>query len=133
MDRLWDVLGDVAQLIMGPVVAWTVWGWLSHPERAPAWAARGPLWAVRCWVAGFVLLGIGMGSSGVYGLTGLTEPWVVGFCRAAGPMLYLLVVWLPFVHGAMRRGDGRSPVSGAAEGALEGGRDDDGSPRGHVA
>ncbi|MFE0704805.1 hypothetical protein [Streptomyces sp. NPDC058872] len=100
MDRLWDVLGDVALLFFGPLVAWTAWKWRRHPEGAPAWVARGPRWAVRCWTPGFVLLGIGMGISGVYGLTGLPEPWGVGFCRVAGPMLYLLVFWRPSFRGA---------------------------------
>ncbi|MEU8618115.1 hypothetical protein [Streptomyces sp. NPDC048623] len=111
MDWLWDMFGDVALLFFGPLVAWTAWERWRHLDRAPAWVARVPRWAVRCWAAGIVLLGIGMGSSGVYGVTGLPEPWVVGFCRAVGPVLYLFFVWLPSIHGARRRGDRRSPVS----------------------
>lgn len=133
MDWLWDMFGDVFMLVFGPLMGWTAWEWRRHPERAPAWVARGRRWAVHCWTAGFILLGIGMGSSGVYGLTGLPEPWVVGFCRVAGPMLYLIVFWRPSAHGAPRRGERRSTVSGAADGTTEGGRDDDGSPKGHVA
>ncbi|MET9347037.1 hypothetical protein [Streptomyces termitum] len=131
MDWLWDMFGDVALLLFGPLVAWTAWGWRRRLDRAPEWVARGPRWAVRCWVAGFVLLGIGMGGSGVYGLTGLPEPSAVGFFRAAGPMLYLVVFWcLP--HGARRGGDRRSPVSGTAEGTAGTGRDDDGPSKGGV-
>jgi hypothetical protein len=74
-----------------------------------------------------------MGISGVYGLTGMLEPWVVGFCRVVGPMLYLIVFWRPSAHGTRRRGERRSTVSGAADVTTEGGRDDDGSPKGHMA
>lgn len=133
MDWLWDVSGDVALLFFGPLLAWTACEWWRHLDRAPAWVARGPRWAVRCWIVGFLLLGVVIGGSGVYGLTGLPEPWVVGFCRAVGPMLYLLFVWIPFVHGGRQRGVRRSPVSGAAEGTTERGRKEDESAKGHVA
>ncbi|MFF6870724.1 hypothetical protein GTY86_07185 [Streptomyces sp. SID5770] len=133
MDRLWDVFGYVALLVFGLLVVFTARESWRHPERAPAWMTRGPRWAVRCRTAGVVLLGIGMGGSGVYGLTGLPEPWVVGFCRVAGPMIFLLVFRPSVARGKRRRGEGRPPVSGAAEGTAEGGRDDDGQPKRHVA
>ncbi|WP_086824521.1 hypothetical protein [Streptomyces sp. NRRL B-24572] len=120
MDRLWDVLGDVLMLGFGPLMAWTAWEWWARPERAPAWVGRGGRWVALCWTAGFALLGIGTGVGGVYGLAGLPEPEVVGSCRAAGPVLYLLVFWRSSVHGSRRRGETRPTVSAATDGTTGG-------------
>ncbi|MFI2225531.1 hypothetical protein [Streptomyces fradiae] len=120
MDTLWSRTPDLALLLFAPLLAWTAGGWWRHPERAPAWAARRRPRTVRCWAAAFVLLGIGMGSSGVYGLTGLPEPWVAGFCRTAGPLLYLLAVWGPAVREALGRDEDRPAAPAPSRGTPRG-------------
>ncbi|MEU8764595.1 hypothetical protein [Streptomyces sp. NPDC048659] len=93
MDQLWDRVGDVALLLYGLLVASFAWSWRRRVDQRPAWLARLPRWAVRGCVAAYVLLGIGVASSGAYGWTGLPEPWVVDFCRTVGPIVCLLSFW----------------------------------------
>ncbi|UQS31532.1 hypothetical protein J5J01_07810 [Streptomyces fradiae] len=64
-----------------------------------------------------------MGSSGVYGLTGLPEPWLAGFCRTAGPLLYLLAVWGPAVREALGRDEDRPAAPAPARGTPRGPKD----------
>ncbi|MFF5334614.1 hypothetical protein [Streptomyces sp. NPDC013181] len=69
---MWELIGAIALLLCGPLVAWTAWEWWRHPEKAPGWMTWGPSWGVRWWAVGFVIVGLAMGAGGVYGI-GLAE------------------------------------------------------------
>lgn len=110
---MWDVLGHIFLLVFGPTMAWTGGEWRHAPERVSVPTARGRRWVVRWWAAGYVLVGIGAGVAGVYGLVGVPEPWVVSFCRSVALLLFLLVHWSVPTH----RSRGRWPTeSGATDG-----------------
>ncbi len=94
---MFDRVLDVFVLIVGLWCIMLGYRCLLQPDRAPD-MARGPVWAVRAWALGFMLLGISLTaeivtlwSGGEPGrVTGLTR-WMTG-PLVLGPLLIAFVI-----------------------------------------
>ncbi|HZF90259.1 hypothetical protein [Streptomyces sp.] len=91
VESVLDVIEDVVPLLLGSLIAWLGWDVWRRPDEAPALMAGGvPAWVVRCWAAGFLLLGIAVAGLGGFGLAGHEEFRPLGLARMAGGGLVAL-------------------------------------------
>ncbi|WP_432077197.1 hypothetical protein [Streptomyces wuyuanensis] len=83
LDRAMDVL----MVAVGLGCVWLGCGAVIRPRRPPG-PIRGPVWVVRTWGLGFVLLGISLSIETITLMTGREPGWAADVIRwVAGPLV----------------------------------------------
>ncbi|MFI2434379.1 hypothetical protein [Streptomyces sp. NPDC018693] len=86
-----DALGtaeDVLFVVLGLGCVWLGARAVLRPRRSPGPMIQGPVWAVRAWGLGYVLLGISLTGQSVALMTGEQLDWSAHVIRwAAGPLV----------------------------------------------
>ncbi|MGW4824284.1 hypothetical protein ACWEP4_36455 [Streptomyces sp. NPDC004227] len=85
-DRATDVF---IVALVGPACAWSGWRAVLRPRQPPDYVMiQGPVWAVRAWGLGFVVLGICLPIESVTRMAGGEPGWPAAVIRwVAGPLV----------------------------------------------
>lgn len=104
-----DTAGAVFMAVVGLGCAW--WGGLAvlHPCRPPK-PFEGPVWVVRAWGLGYVLLGISTTVRMVTKLVGKEPAWLMATYWVIGPLLICSITAAYVSQRRARRRAGKATV-----------------------
>lgn len=103
VTEVFDRVVDVLVVAMGLGCVWLGCRAVLRPRRPPE-PIQGPVWGVRAWGLGFVLLGISLAVEAVTSMAGGQPGWPTDVIRwVAGPLVVGAIVTAIVARGRQRR------------------------------